>query len=229
MSPLISIVIPVYNTEKYLAECIHSVLNQTYTPIEIICVNDGSTDTSGDVLQTFGDRIQIVTLEHNSGISVARNKGIEIAHGEFLTFLDADDLWEPTKLEDQQNYLQQNPELDICFSHMKCFLSPELPEETKMKRFCPPLAMPGIVATTMFLRTKDFLRVGEFNPQWKLGEFIDWFERAKELGLRSECTPDVFLRRRIHDTNTGIRDKSFRSDYLKVIKEVLDRKKKNTL
>jgi len=87
--------------------------------------------------------------------------------------------------------------------------------------------MPGYLATTALVKTSFFRRVGEFNPKWNIGEFIDWFERAKSIGCVYECVDDVFLRRRIHETNTGVRDRGARGDYLKVVKEALDRKRKN--
>ena len=88
--------------------------------------------------------------------------------------------------------------------------------------------MPGYISTTAIMKTTSFQKVGLFNPKWKVGEFIDWFERAKYLELKHKLLEDIFLLRRIHDTNTGITDRSSRNDFLKIVKESLDRKRTNT-
>ena len=106
MRPLISVIMPAYNTEKYVAEAVQSILGQTYSPIELICINDGSTDGSLDILKSFGDKVVIVDLERNSGIAAARNAGIRISRGKFVAFADADDIWKPNKLELQLQQLQ---------------------------------------------------------------------------------------------------------------------------
>ena len=89
----VSIIVPVYNVERYLGKCLDSLVNQTLKDIEIICVNDGSTDNSADILKTYSDKDNriIVISQENSGQSVARNKGIDIAKGEFIGFVDSDD------------------------------------------------------------------------------------------------------------------------------------------
>jgi len=102
--PTISVVIPSYNCAPFLRETVESVLSQTYPPIEILIVDDGSTDGSSDIACEFGDPVRVIT-QPNSGVSVARNRGIDEAQGEWIAFVDADDLWEPTKLERQMETL----------------------------------------------------------------------------------------------------------------------------
>ena len=101
MDSLVSIIIPVYNTEKYLAECLDSLIGQTYKELEIICVDDGSTDSSRKIIQEYGRkdaRIRLEVQEH-SNAGAARNKGLKIARGEFIAFLDSDDFFEPAMIE----------------------------------------------------------------------------------------------------------------------------------
>ena len=88
----VSIIIPVYNAEKYLKRCLDSVLSQTLKDIEIICVNDGSTDNSIQILKEYGSKIKVINQE-NQGLSVARNTGLKEAKGEFVAFLDSDDYY----------------------------------------------------------------------------------------------------------------------------------------
>jgi glycosyltransferase involved in cell wall biosynthesis len=98
--PLVSVIIPNYNYANYLREAIESVLSQTYTNIEIIVVDDGSKDNSAEVLQEFGDKITVI-FQQNAGVSVARNNGVANSKGEFIAFLDADDVWLAEKIEKQ--------------------------------------------------------------------------------------------------------------------------------
>lgn len=228
-NPLISVILPVYNTEKYLSESIESILRQTYANKEIICVDDGSTDASRDILLSYADQLTILQNEQNRGIAHSRNKGISVAQGEYLAFMDADDIWDPEKLKAQLDYLQKNPTLDMCFTYMRCFISHELPEEIKQQRYCPSNPIPGFLSATFLIKRASFEHVGLFTETWKVGEFIDWFERAKSAELAYGVLEDVFLLRRIHSTNTGVRDRSSRSDYVKIVREALARKKGNTL
>lgn len=111
MQDLISIVMPLFNCEKYLKESIHSVLNQTYSNWELILVDDCSKDNSSDIAISYekeDKRITYYKLEKNSGAAVARNFGIEKVNGTILSFLDSDDLWKPDKLEKEYNFMKQN-------------------------------------------------------------------------------------------------------------------------
>ena len=114
--PLVSIIIPNYNKEKYLRKCIDSVLNQTYTNYEVIIVDDGSTDASVKIIESYhSDKIKLRKLNKNKGIATARNKGLEIARGRMICFLDSDDYWNKNKLEIQVQYMIQN-KIGFCFS-----------------------------------------------------------------------------------------------------------------
>ena len=114
--PSISVIIPAYNADRTILETIESVQNQTFTDFEIIVINDGSTDRTLEVLQSVSDdRLKIFTYE-NSGASTARNRGFDCAAGEYLTFIDADDLWAPDKLELQLAALREHPEAGVAYS-----------------------------------------------------------------------------------------------------------------
>ena len=114
--PLISVIIPVYNGEKTIKETIESVLNQTFTDFEIIVINDGSKDETIQIVESLQDpRIKLFSYP-NAGQAASRNRGISKAVGEFIAFLDADDLWTPDKLEAQLKALQENPQAAVAYS-----------------------------------------------------------------------------------------------------------------
>jgi glycosyltransferase involved in cell wall biosynthesis len=119
MEALVSIIIPCYNGEKFIGETIRSVMKQTYRHWNLIVVDDGSIDNSKKVVEGFADdkRIQY-TYQQNAGVSSARNKGITMAEGEFVCFLDADDIWTESNLEKKLSMLQQNPDIGWVFSDM---------------------------------------------------------------------------------------------------------------
>src|SRR5690625_4190600 len=106
--PLVSIITPVYNAERFLSETIKSVKEQTYKNWELLLVDDCSKDNSAKIIKEFNrtdDRIKYIKLEKNSGASISRNTGIKNAKGRFIAFVDSDDLWEPEKLEIQISYM----------------------------------------------------------------------------------------------------------------------------
>ena len=114
---LISIIIPVYNVEEYIEQCIQSVINQTYKKLEIILIDDGSIDKSGKICDVYADRDKRIIVIHkeNGGLSDARNKGIDIASGEYITFVDSDDYVEDSFIEDLYTTLiNNNAEMSIC-------------------------------------------------------------------------------------------------------------------
>jgi glycosyltransferase involved in cell wall biosynthesis len=226
--PLVSIILPVFNTEKYVAQAIQSVLDQSYKNLEIICINDGSSDNSLEIVKSFGDKIIIVDLEKNSGIAAARNEGIKIAHGDYLAFMDSDDLWTPNKIELQMNEFEKNPQLQISFTYFNCFLSPDLSDEIKNTHYCPPDPAPGYISATAVVKTEFFKLVGMFDPKWRVGEFIDWYSRAQSMNATTSIIPEICLLRRIHGTNTGVTQRDSRLDYVRIAREALARKREQS-
>lgn len=231
LSPLISCIVPVFNGEHYLGEALESILNQTYRPLEVIVVDDGSTDGTATVAAPYGDRVRYFR-EDNAGAPTARNFGVGVAQGEFAAFLDADDLWYPEKLQRQMARFEARPELDLCVTHLQNFWAPELEKEKsrfKDHRFAEPL--PGYVTTTLLARGKVFETVGRFNPAFKLGDNMDWFLRAAEAGAVMELLPDVLMYRRIHGSNIsigpggGAMNSSMQNSLLQVMKASLDRRR----
>ena len=221
----ISVIIPVYNGERYIAEAVGSVLSQDFSPLEIIVVDDGSTDQTAELLRSYAN-VRYV-CQSRLGASAARNNGVRCSSGGWLAFLDADDLWMRDKLKVQTALLRTNPGLDMVFGYVEQFYSPELEESLKSKIKFAEGSMPGYVPGAMLVRKDSFLNVGFFNEAFKIGEFIDWYTRALDYGLNGHLAREVVLRRRIHDANTGIRERDSRKDYLRVLKASLDRRRMN--
>jgi glycosyltransferase involved in cell wall biosynthesis len=119
-APLVSIVIPIYNSEYYIRETIVSILNQSYNNWELLCIDDGSTDESASIVQSFqDDRIRYIRNEKNSGIAYSRNRGIHEAKGELIAFLDSDDLAHPERLQRQVERITQDPSIDVIFTRIQ--------------------------------------------------------------------------------------------------------------
>jgi len=114
--PLISVIIPLFNSKKTILETLESVFQQTFSDWEIIAINDGSKDSTLDVIATIKDPRLKVFSYPNGGISVSRNRGLALAQGEYIAFLDHDDLWKPDKLELQLKALRENPQAAVAYS-----------------------------------------------------------------------------------------------------------------
>ena len=157
-STRISAIIVVYNGERYLAEAIESILAQTHPPSELIVVDDGSTDGTATIARGFAEvRYQ---YRPNGGIGAARNLGLELARGDFIAFLDADDLWMPEKLAQQAAAFAADPQLGIVTGLIEQFHSPELDPAIAATIHCPRDPMPGHSFGAMLIRREVFSRVG---------------------------------------------------------------------
>jgi glycosyltransferase involved in cell wall biosynthesis len=232
-SSLISCIVPVFNGERYLRESLDSILTQTYRPIEILVIDDGSTDGTRAVVASYGDAIRYL-WQPNAGPPRARNFGLSAAEGEFVAFLDADDLWLPDKLSLQIARFRERPDLDLCVTYCQVFWIPELAEEEARfqgHRLSRPL--PGYVTQTLLARRALFVRVGGFDTSRLVGDPADWFLRAAEQGAVMELLPDVLVYRRFHENNFSVESGTRRMTphmqdaMLHVVKASLDRRRRD--
>lgn len=212
----ISVVIPAYNAEAYLGEALESVLAQEPTPSEVIVVDDGSTDLTANVAQGFGRRVLLLKQE-NRGIGAARNAGAAATSGRLLAFLDADDLWPAGRLAALVGALADG--VDGVFGRVVEFAEGAADGE-------PTTAA---LAGSMLIRRDSFDRVGPFREDVRVGEFVDWFARAQDQGIRFTNVETVVLRRRLHASNTGLLQRDARSDYVKVLRAALHRRREADL
>jgi len=181
---LVSIIIPAYNAEKYIARAIKSALNQTYKDIEVIVVDDGSTDRTAEIVKSFQDPRVRYIYQENQNVGVARNNGIKESRGKYITFLDADDEYLPEKVEKQVKFLKENPQYQAVYCDTLQFYSDAPDKFLKSIEYHPSgdifeaLLHSSLINLNSFMATKELLlKVGMFDPRPNFPE--DW-----ELWLR---------------------------------------------
>ena len=178
----ISVITPLYNKEHFIKETIVSVINQTFHDWEMVIINDGSTDSSLNIAQSIHDDRVKVYSQDNQGVSIARNRGIELAKGKYIAFLDADDKWKPNYLETMITLAEKHPDYSVfCSAHNEHFIR-ELPSLAIIKDHCK---YPYIYWTgCMFIKKEVFEIIGGFREGIQLGE-------DRDMWLRIACKYDT--------------------------------------
>ena len=209
--PLFSVIIPLYNKAPYVGKTIESVLGQTLGNYELIIIDNGSNDGSSEIVAGFTDpRIRIVRLEENVGVSNARNKGVELSTAPYITFLDADDWWEPTFLEEMAGLIARHPDAGIygtgyyIVKNGKKRVAPIGVEEdftegeiNYCKVYTKTLCMP-LTSITVAMPRAVFDEMGGFKPYLKLGEDFDLWIR---IALKYKV---VFLNKSLSNYNQDV-------------------------
>jgi len=208
----VSYIVPVFNGARYLAEALESILRQTLQPLEVIVVDDGSTDDTAEIARRYEGRIVYVPQAH-AGQSAARNHGIQMTRGELIAFLDADDLVDPRKLERQVARFDARPEMDLCQAYTRNFWSPDVPVE--QRRDDPQWTRLQPRALSTWLVRRSLLdRIGGFDVEMKFSETVEWYWRAREAGALIELLPEVLAYRRVHRDNLTRRHRDEQVDGL---------------
>ena len=222
----ISCIVPVFNGERYLAEAIASVHAQTSPPLEIIVVDDGSTDRTAEIARSFGAPVRLVGQDHR-GVSATRNHGARVARGALLAFLDADDLYLPHKLARQLARFVARPGLELSAAYTMNFWSPELADDARDHDPKMTAPWPRHISTWV-MRAPLFERIGPFDEAMPLSQDVDWHLRAESRGVVSETLPDVLTRRRLHLGNVTRHVRAdCRAAVLKSLREHLDRRRES--
>ncbi len=204
--PLVSVVIPAYNAERFLGEAIESVLAQDYAPLETIIVDDGSSDSTAAVARSYPE-VRLISQE-NAGPAAARNRGFAASRGEFVAFHDADDVLPPEKLSVQVGELLADPAIGCVLAEQELLVEDgaELPfwaEGSNVPTVMPakPAELteePDVHPMTMVVRRAVFERIGGFDEEMRAAEDFDWMLRAAEEGVEFRRLSRVLLRRRVH-------------------------------
>jgi glycosyltransferase involved in cell wall biosynthesis len=204
MGGLASVVIPAYNEERYLGDAVRSVLDQTYRPIEVIVVDDGSTDGTAGVAEGIAE-VRLLR-QPNRGLGAARNAGAAAAGGEYIAFHDADDLMTPDKLAKQIGHLERHPACGCVLARQRLLLEEGAPLPFWVRETPFPHG-PEVPAggggeephtMTMVMRRAALDEVGPFDERLRIAQDIDWYFRAQESGVGVEILDDVLLIRRVH-------------------------------
>ena len=223
-SPALSVVIPVRNGERHLAATIESVLAEQFDTVEILVVDDGSTDRSAEIAESFGDPVRCLRGEAK-GVAAARNVGWTAARARFVIHLDADDLVVPGSISLRMAVLEANPDVDIVTGCFQSFFSPELDAETRAGLTLPEGSRRGHLAGASIVRTDLFGRIGPLNETWRVSADMDWYARATEAGIRIVALSDVVLHRRIHGKNLSLTSGNEQIDRVRIVKAALDRRR----
>lgn len=218
--PLISAIMPVYNGAAFVAAAIESALGQTHAPLEIIVVDDGSTDASARIVQGFGDRLTY-TYQPNRGPAAARNRGLQSAHGAIIAFLDADDLWPAGKLAHQSRRLAADATLEVVLGHTQ-FVEQADEKGEALTLINEPY--PQYLLGSALFRRSAFIRVGEFDETLRYCDDWDWFLRAQDLQVSMQMDQEVALYYRRHRNNLT-RSPQSRRELLKLLQKGLARRR----
>ncbi|HRZ77425.1 MAG TPA: glycosyltransferase family 2 protein, partial [Bacteroidales bacterium] len=220
--PLISVIMPVYNGEVFIKEAIANILSQGYPALEIIIVNDGSTDRSEEIILGLDCDVRYFRQE-NAGPAAARNRGIRDASGEFIAFLDVDDLWPEDNLHYLVSEIQQDPGCLVVHGYAQ--LLQQDPESGAYGYAGNPgESFPGYIGAGLY-RREAFQRVGLFDTMMRFGEDADWFKRASELEIPLKKLEEVTLYVRRHGGNMTQGKDLVELNALKVFKKSLDRRR----
>jgi glycosyltransferase involved in cell wall biosynthesis len=216
-APTVSVIIPAFNAAAFVGEAIESALAQTHRPAQIVVVDDGSTDGTADVVRGFRAQVELVQRT-NGGISAARNSALGRCSGTHIAFLDADDTWEPRKLERQLAAMAEtSADLAFCLAVNFRRLSDGTIDTSEV--------LHGHAPSATLVTREGSDRVGLFNESLRVGEFLDWLARAREARLREVEVEEVLFRRRVHATNHGILQSANRVDYTRALRASLQRRR----
>jgi glycosyltransferase involved in cell wall biosynthesis len=220
------VIVPTFNGERYLEQALRSALNQTLPPFEVIVVDDGSTDGSPEIAESFGHPVRCIR-QTNMGVARARNRGLSVATGEFIAFLDHDDLWPRTKLEVQVAALHANPDVGIVSGHVRYFEG-ALPGRPWTKQGSGEVPGTGYLQAAV-IRRSVFDRIGPLSEEvGGAADDLEWMMRARDLRVRRLMLDDVTLLYRWHGDNTTADINTSAAGQLEAVKRSLDRRRGRT-
>ena len=233
MSPgLVSVIVPFRDAERYLGEAIESVLAQTYRPLELLLVDDGSADGGVGIASSRASmhaEVRLLRLPESRGPAAARNHGLAHARGDLITFLDADDAMLRERLAWQVRHLAEHPRVDVVLSAEELVLEPDAPPESVRRRHARGPG-PRFHTMSMMVRRNAFDRVGGFDPSYRVGEDLDWLFRASAAGLVVAKVDRVLTRHRLHRDNLSHRTHEIKAAIIRSLHtRLLERRRDGSL
>jgi glycosyltransferase involved in cell wall biosynthesis len=214
--PLVSIVVAVSEGERYISSALQSIFRQNYSPTEVIVVDGQSVDATAAIARSFKP-VKYIS-QSGRGLANARNTGIAATRGEFIAFLDADDLWTPDKLGIQIDCLLRNRELQYVNAWVRLFAEPGCSLRSGYMQRLMEQAHIGRTPGTLVARRSLFDIVGVFSEDFSIACDVDWFARAIVSGIPTFVIPQVFLHKRIHDNNLSSNTSVNRKELMAVIR-----------
>ena len=180
----VSVIIPVHNSSKYILECLNSVINQTYRNLEIICIDDKSTDDSVSIIKNIKDkRIKLIELNINSGAAIARNKGIEASTGDYICFLDSDDYWKPRKIEKQLRFIKNKAFIYSEYLYLRGNKT-HIAKVPKSLTYNQLLKNSAIFTSTVMLNMKYLTKEDIYMPNMRMGQdYGAWYKILKKVNI----------------------------------------------
>jgi hypothetical protein len=221
-APLVSVVIPVYNGATFIAGAVRAVLAQGYPSIEVIVVDDGSTDDVAAALRDVPTDVRLFRQD-NGGAASARNRGIRDSSGDLIAFLDVDDLWPPGNLGALVRHLQERPDADVVRGRAQV-TQYTMPDEPGEYLGNPAESFPFYIGAGLY-RRRAFERVGLFDPDLRFGEDTDWYTRAAEKNLSIHRVDEVTLFVRRHEGNMTRGKSIVELNQLRLFKKMIDRRR----
>jgi glycosyltransferase involved in cell wall biosynthesis len=226
---LVSVIVPFHDAERHLDDAVRSVLDQTYRPLELLLVDDGSTDGGARVAARWASthrEPRLLRLPENRGPAPARNRGLAEARGALLTFLDADDAMLPERLACQVRYLAEHPRVDLVLGAEELAADPDAPPEMLRRRTARGPG-PRFHVMSMMVRRHAFRVVGGFDPSFRVAEDLDWLFRARTAGLVVGTLDRVLTRHRLHRGNLSYRTHEINAGILRSLRQRLRERQGN--
>ncbi|MBU3637346.1 glycosyltransferase family A protein [Polynucleobacter sp. es-MAR-4] len=215
----VSVIIPAYNGELYICEAIESALRQTIKPLEILVVDNGSSDRTESFVSKFHGVRYIRTETANVG--AARQLGVNQSLGNFVAFLDQDDVWLAHKTEMQLDYLNKNPDKGAVIGLQSIFLEPGVDKPHWLKESFIRRALPGYLPSALMVRRDMFNASGGFDTNFLMASDVDWFFNAHQNGVSVGMVDCVVVEKRIHGHNDSYNVSKSQNEILRVIKRSL--------
>lgn len=215
--PKVTVLMSVYNGEKYLREAIDSILHQTYTNFEFLIIDDASTDTTPEILHQYSDpRIRLVKNENNLGLTKSLNKGLALANGEYIARMDADDICMPERFEKQLNYFDRNPETDVLGTGFKIF---NANDECTGEKFFPEKVTTSdfsqenqLIHGSVMVKKSVIIDVGGYNEYFQyVQDYELWLRVSKKYQIRN--IPAILYKLRYHGDNIAFTKKEKSAQY----------------
>lgn len=236
--PLVSVIVPLYNCAPYLPQALNSVFDQDYPSLEVMAVDDCSSDDTLDVVKSYGGKIKLIRQEKNGGAGAARNRAMAVAQGKYIAFLDGDDVWLPGKLKRQIDFLETHPDFDVVYGDFYKWLPDEqgifqqpkdlyleesmgLDERLSGEIYPEMLIDSYVWIVTAVIRRSIIDRLGVFREELRKGEDYEFWLRASRVCRMAKLLGQLALYRQ-HPASTTAKISDVNYEYL-VVKEAVDK------